>query len=238
MTFTKSFGRLGNLSALLKDNRVPTLLKPHLSRLLAIIEPVQFVSKTTSSLPSEQAIESTLYRQLIKHLNNQTVDNCAWTSAANWTFLSSREKQVCAPVRASAKFLSNVTYKDINFSTFSHSKNDSVIQVNSGPGGAMSFGRIVSIFVHRRLLVGQKLPVDDTWVVVQYFPPIPPSNPNCFLALGEPDLQAYLRLDALAEPTIIHINQIVSHCAWIEYKAREITRQLEMPTIALVSVDR
>lgn len=238
MTFTRSFGRLGNLAALLKDKRVPALLQPYLKRLLSIIEPILFVAKTTSSIPSNEAIDFKIYRQLIKYMNSQSLNDCAWTSATDWTFLTSWEKKICAPVRASAKFLSNVTHKSVSFATFSHSKNNSVVQVNLGPDGTISFGTIQSIFIHRRLPVGQKVPIDDTWIVIQYFLPVPPSKPNCFLALKEPDVQAYLRLDSLSEPSIIHINQIVSHCAWIEYKAGEINPGLDMPTIGLISVDR
>lgn len=238
ITFTKSFGRLGNLAALLKDQRVPALLQPYLTRLLSIIEPIPFVAHTASSLPSDQAIEAKIYRQLIKHMNSQSLDNSAWISAADWTFMSLEEKRVCAPVRASAKFISTVKHKEVTFSTFSHSKNDSVVQVNSGINSTMSFGRIVSIFIHRRLPAGLKKPIDDTWVVIQHFLPVPPSKPNCFLALNEPDLQAHLRLNMFSEPSIHHINHIVSHCAWVEYRAREITHQLDMPTVGLVSVDR
>lgn len=238
ITFTRSFGRLGNLSALLKDKRVPNLLQPYLSRVLSIIEPIPFVAKTVSSSQSDQALDSKIYKQLIKYLNAQCLDDCAWISATDWTFLSSTDKKVCAPVRASARFLSYVTYKEVNFSTFSRNKNDSVVQVKSNIGGNFSFGRILSIFVHRRLPVGQKIPIDDTWVILQHFLPVPPSKPNCFLALGEPDLQAHLRLNMLGEPCIIHLNQIVSHCAWIEYQSCEITHQLDMPTVGLISVDR
>lgn len=202
-----------------------------------MINPIPFVAKTISSSPSVGPIDPKIYKQLIKHLNTQFADNCAWISALDWTFLNSREKKVCAPVRASAKFVKHITHKEVTFSIFSRSKNDSVVQVDLGPNGAMSYGRIISIFTHRRIPVGKKDPVDDTWVVFQPFLPVPPSKPNCFLALDEPDLQAYLRLNILSEPSIIHINQIVSHCAWIEYKAGEITCQLDMPTVALISVD-
>lgn len=236
MTFTRSFGRLGNLAALLKDKRVPMLLQPYLSKLLAIIDPIPFVAKTISSSPSLQPIEPKIYKQLITHLNTHCVDQCAWISAVDYTFLSSNDKKVCSPVRASAKFLSHIAHKEVNFSIFSRSKNDSVVQVDVN--GAMLFGRVISIFIHRRLPVGKKGSVDDTWVVFLSFLPVPPSKPNCFLALNEPDLQAHLRLNILSEPTIIHISQIVSHCAWIEYKPGEITHDLNMPTVALMSVDR
>lgn len=238
ITYTRTFGRLGNLAALLKDNRVPTLIQPYLSRLISIIEPTPFVAKTFSSLPSEQPIDSKIYTQLIKHMNAKSLDNCAWISATDWTFLNTAEKGVCAPVRASGKMISHVSHKNVTFSTFSHNKNDSVVQVALDSNGSYSFGRITSIFVHRRLPVGQKNPIDDTWVVLQKFRPLPPSKPNCFLALGEPDLQAYLRLNMLEEPSLVHLSQIVSHCAWIEFKPKEITDGLNMPTIGLVSVDR
>lgn len=238
ITFMKGFNRAGNLAARLKGKRVPTALKPYLPQLSSIIEPMPHVLKTTSSLDVNQAIESDIYRQLIDHMNRKRLNECSWKSAAEWTFLPEDEKAVTAPVTGTARFLPRVVHKDVAFTTFKTSKADSIVQVKSHLDNSLSFGKIGSIFVHRRIPTGSLTTIQDTWVSVEFFEPVPPTKPNCFLRLNEPDVQVHLRLTTTKPPSLVHINQITSHCAWIQYQSKEITPQLDIPTIALVSLDR
>ncbi|EGF98185.1 uncharacterized protein MELLADRAFT_69491 [Melampsora larici-populina 98AG31] len=238
ITFMKGFSRAGNLAALLKGKRVPTALNPYLPQLCSLFEPIPYVPKTTSSSDQKKAIDADIYKQMIEHMNRERLNECAWKSASEWNFLPENEKRVTAPVSDSARFVKRYVHKGVNFTTFETSKANSVVQVRSQVNNMMSFGKINSIFVHRRTPIGSLSSLDDTWVSVELFQPVPPSKPNCFLRLDEPDVQAHLRITTTAAPSLIHISQIVSHCAWIEYQSKEITPLLDLPSIALVSLDR
>ncbi|EGG04106.1 uncharacterized protein MELLADRAFT_65131 [Melampsora larici-populina 98AG31] len=236
ITFIKTFCRAGNLSSLLRDARLPEAILPYRSQLLSIIDPEPFVAQTFPQPDRRSPIEVEVFQQLVHRLNSQKVNNRRWIPSTEWCLLSKEGAASYSPVASSAIFVPRITREGVIYSTVSDNPGNSVVQTQQG--GTTSFGQILSIFHHRRIPVVEGPPISDTWISIREFPPIPMSQPNPFRTLAKPDMQTYLRLDISRPPSLIHIDEIVAHCGWMTYEPEEVTDQLKLKTIALVSLDR
>lgn len=104
-------------------------------------------------------------------------------------------------------------------------------------GKLVSFGQILSIFVHRCC----KSPTDtimETWLHVQSFPPIPSKLHEPFETIQEPNVKAYLCMWQPTKDQVVELSEVIAHCAWLMYKPKEVNLSLNLPTVALLSMER
>ncbi|KAH9823451.1 hypothetical protein DFH28DRAFT_880873 [Melampsora americana] len=206
-----------------------------LSRINALLPQIHIPTWIARPCP---VLGKKIFQQLVQRLNSQRVDNRMWIASTEWCLLSSAESDGYSPVVSSAQHVPRITREGLIFSTASDNLDNSIVHIRSLQGNTVSFGQIIKIFHHRRVPVQGRPPVTDTWMTIKTFPPIPMSKLNPFRTLDHSDMQAHLRLDVPQSPTLVHIDEIVAHCGWISYGSGEVTPQLKMKTIALVSLDR
>lgn len=236
ITFLKTFCCAGNLSALLQDLKLPEALRPYMSRLKEIFEqPVKNQKPLSNS--NMEPLSPDILRLLIKRLNTQALEDCVWVTPARWSAFSKESAFGCAPVTAQANFYNNVTHLEVSFSTFRATQKDSFIMFKSDSTGVSSFGRIHSIFVHRRSPEANKNIV-DTWLNVQAFCKLQPGQYNPFSRINEPNMQVELRQWDDPESVLVRLDEVVAHCAWMIYKPGDIHKSVKVSTVAMVSMDR
>lgn len=233
----KNFCRSGNLSSLLQDEKLPDPLKPYATRLKSLYEPAVHVPKRLSNsklLP----LDDRILIMLVKRLNNQNSDKCQWLTPEKWAFLSKIDAIGCAPVAPRAFFYKRIRHMDVYFSTFTANPDDCFISFKSSVDKTISFGRIFSIFIHRRCPTPSEN-LFDTWLQVQKFPLIP-TQLNKFnpWADSDDDLQAYLRSWGPTEDCLVKLEEVVAHCSWVMYRPHEVHREIGIPTVALQSMER
>lgn len=237
ITFMKSYCGLGNFSLLLRDERLPPLLQPYIRELRSIIDPQPFRNKTFPS-SDPRPLEKELYQQLINRLNADFANDCVWISSSEWSLLPSVVAATRAPVQSHARYVHRVTHNNVTFATYDDNPANSVVQLRCNAPGTVLFGRITSIFLHQRRPLDMDSMVVETWLSVELLPPVPASYPNPFVRLAQPDVQAFLRFNKPTPPQLFNITQVDCHCAWLIYEAGQVNAHLDIPTIALVSLDR
>lgn len=238
MTFLQNYCRAGNISALMNDNKLPEVLEPYKTRLEALYNPPSQKSKPLSN-STRQALDKHVLNLLIKRLNEENTEKCTWMLPQHWCLLSKNESKGSAPLPAHAHFSKEVMHRDIQYSTFTQSPKNSFIIFKSwsGDNEVTEFGRIFSIFTHRRAPKPSENHF-DTWIYVQRFPHLPPGSYNPFSKLQADDVQFNIRAWGPTEDRIIKIDEVISHCAWMMYRPGEIHKELQVPTVALVSLER
>lgn len=235
MTFTKSFCRAGNLAGILEDEKLPEALHPYISRLKGLYEPSPKLRRQVSNSKME-SLDPVILKSLTKRLNKQRQDDCIWVMPEKWALMSKESSLGFSPVAAQGIFYNQVSHLDVNFSTFKASRKDSFIIFNSLQGETC-FGRIHSIFTHRRSPEPNKS-TKDTWLCVQAFRPLSPSQYNPFSRIDAPDVQVEIRLWEKPESVLVRLDEVVAHCAWMMYKPGLIHKSLNVSTVALVSMER
>lgn len=174
---------------------------------------------------------------ITRYLNSKKSDGCTWVLPEEWCKKKSEEWVGSAPIAPRGFFYKQIEHMDVSFSTFTVNPNNIFITFKCGSDGKPMFGRIYSICVHRRSpKTSQNL--WDTWVQVQRFPPLPPGVYNPMSQVNVSDVQAHLYAWGPTEDCIIRLSEVVAHCAWIMYKPLELHKQLNIPTVALVSMER
>lgn len=171
-------------------------------------------------------------------LNETQSENTRWIASDKWCRLSLEDSQLYSPVVSHANFHKNFRHRDVIFSTFEESPQNSIVHVVEHSSGESLFGKITSIFTHQRNPgLGQPL-VSETWASVQFFPRLSQDDFNPFAQIQEPEMQAHLLLYKRTKPRLIHISEVIAHCTWIILYAGEIHPQLNKKTIAVTSQDR
>lgn len=235
MTFTKSFCRAGNLAGILEDEKLPEALHPYISRLKGLYEPSPKLRRQVSNSKME-SLDPVILKSLTKRLNKQRQDDCIWVMPEKWALMSKESSLGFSPVAAQGIFYNQVSHLDVNFSTFKASRKDSFVIFKSLQGDTC-FGRIYSIFTHRRIPEPNKIK-KDTWLCVQAFRPLSPSQYNPFSRIDAPDVQVEIRLWEKPESVLVRLDEVVAHCAWMMYKPGLIHKSLNVSTVALVSMER
>jgi hypothetical protein len=162
-------------------------------------------------------------------------DDCTYIEADKWH--PKDKEQKIAPVNARVQDLSSFYLaNDLTYSTYTTSPKNSVIEFRV-TSGKTAFGRIARIFKHRRVTHDEKA-CFDTWFVIDRFPELQPNFLNPFAKLSKYHLKTALRYFTSKNSQLIHASEIVCHCAWIHYKADEISPALPQDTIALISLSR
>lgn len=237
ITFLIGFCQSGNLVALLQDeSKLPPLIRPYAQQLRAIFDPRPSVPRKNTSIDSH-ILDKDVITQLVDHLNGNDSNN-TWLASDAWSFLSAEEKEHHSPVTSHATLHKSFEHCGVTFSTFEQEPKNSVVHVVEGSTKAVSFGKIVSIFTHKRISTSSIGALSDTWFCVEPFAQVPRNKPDPFLKLGEPDIQAHLRLARTSKAQVRNLDEIKAHCAWIEYAPHEIADQLNMKTVALISLER
>lgn len=236
MTFLINYCRAGNLSALLKDDTIPDALQGYAERLASLQKPSKPKEKRTSN-SKFQHMDNIVLNMLVNYLNCQEDESCRWMVPDKWSLLSKSEAVGVSPVTSQATFYHQVEHQGVLYSTFTANQNNSLVVLKPDSKGDLSFGRIFSIFNHRRSLISGKH-YFDTWVHIQSFPNLPAKAFNPFDQIKSPNVQAHLRLWGPTEDRLVKINEISAHCAWIMYKPGEIHESIKFRTIALVCMNR
>lgn len=176
---------------------------------------------------------------LVKQLNEQHIEECIWVTPENFALLSETDGLGYGVVPPRGILQKRVDHKGVSFSQFSESQIDSFIMFNSRSTGTHCFGRITTIFVHRRTPEPSNN-IIDTWLLVQAFTslPAPLQEYNPFSRIAMPAIQASLQLWHPTQNVIIRLDEVVAHCAWIMYKPGELHKKLNSPTVALICMDR
>lgn len=234
--------RSANLSALLHEDRLPDLLKPYLGSLKNLLYPKPFVPKTTKHFDDVfQPLSSQLHADLVDRLNTEHAEDHLWIASDDWCDLSEEDSKRYSPVASQATFHGRIQHHGVSFATFTENPNNSVVHVKLARSGTVLFGRITSLFTHqRKTSLGIGCPKIDTWASVQYFSPVPPRHYNPFSEFSQSQsaMQVHLRLYDPGLPQLIRLEEIVCHCAWLVYEPCEIHEELNLSSIALVSLDR
>ncbi|POW23017.1 hypothetical protein PSHT_00629 [Puccinia striiformis] len=241
ITFLNNFCRLGNLRVLLNSDRLPDQLRPFIAQLRTCSDPVpRCIPKSVDPRRQKQLLSSKIFPQLITQINSikSVNDNCTYVASSEWKRTDKLKKT--APVNRRVEFLQSVHVEpNLTYASYAVSHNNSIIQFRATSSRvATCFGRIDQIFKHKKRVTLEKQTRTDVWLVVSQFRPIPPDIPHPFTSLVTYDLQLDLCYLKTHEPRVIHIEDVIAHCAWIHYRAKEISTAFDQDCIALVSLDR
>lgn len=157
-----------------------------------------------------------------------------------WCLLSKEASMFSAVVPAQAHVFKQFVHNDVAYSTFTQSPKNSFIIFRSRSTDneeVTEFGRIFSIFTHRRASKPSQN-ILDTWLHVHCFPDLPSASYNPFKELETQDVEFHIRAWGPTDDRIISINDVVAHCAWMMYRPGEIHKDLKVPTVALISMER
>ncbi|KAI7939845.1 hypothetical protein MJO29_014581 [Puccinia striiformis f. sp. tritici] len=240
ITFLNNFCRLGNLRVLLNSDRLPDQLRPFIAQLRTCSDPVpRCIPKSVDPCRQKQLLSSKIFPQLITQINSikSVNDNCTYVASSEWKRTDKLKKT--APVNRRVEFLQSVHVEpNLTYASYAVSHNNLIIQFRATSSRvATCFGRIDQIFKHKRVTL-EKQTRTDVWLVVSQFRPIPPDIPHPFTSLVMYDLQLDLCYLKTHEPPVIHIEDVITHCAWIHYRAKEISTAFDQDCITLVSLDR
>lgn len=227
------FCQAGNLKAILENDSLPAALKPYISRIQALYKPAP--SPTKQSISKLLPINRDVLDLLVTFLNEINDQYFKWTLPEKWCLLSRIEAKGFAPVTAQAIFHHRIKHQGVTFSTFSTNQDTSIIMFKASKSST-NFGKITSIFEHRRTLKSLQ-EIVDTWVCVEMFPCLP-KTADTFSRLNFPDVQAHVRIWNPTKLTLIKLDQIVCHCGWMVYDGMKISPRCKSPTIGLISINR
>lgn len=216
--------------------KLPQALSPYIAQLKALYEPLT-TSQQHASNSKMESLNPNILDSLTKRLNRQRKEQCTWVMPDIWSMMSKKSSLGYAPVASRVIFYHHIPHLDVNFSAFQASRKDSFIVFKSLNQDKKQFGRIHSIFTHRRSPEPGKF-INDTWVCVQVFQPLLSSHYNPFSRVAAPDVQVELRLWDGPETSLILLDEVVAHCAWIMYGPKSIHKDLNVSTVAMVSLER
>jgi hypothetical protein len=185
------------------------------------------------------SVDNNVLKLLIGRLNEEAGESCQWMTPEELCLLSEYEAAGILPVQPWAFFHKRITHMDVSFSTFLESQKDSFVAFRIGAASKISYGRIFSIFTHSRLSKDKKR-YSQTWVHVQCFPEVPSrlKKYDPFHLIKAPDAQIHLRAWGPTKDTLVKLEEIIAHCVWMMYRPGLIHKNLDIPTVALVSTDR
>lgn len=185
------------------------------------------------------SIDNHVLEMLIARLNQQRGAVCQWMIPEDFCILSDEKAVGACPLHPRGIFHKQIEYNGVSYSTFSTSQKDSFITFKYSQSNQIGFGRMFSIFTHsRRANKSQNL--SQTWLQVHSFTKVPArlKKFNPYDLVDAPNIQACLRAWAPTQDYMVKLEEIIAHCAWIMHKPGMIHKQLDIPTVALVSTER
>jgi hypothetical protein len=185
-----------------------------------------------------QPVRADILKKLGERLNNED-QQYQWMVPDELCLLSEDDALGYESLQPQAFFYKRIMHNSVSYASFSNSQNDSFIEFKIGTTGVHAYGRIFSIFIHRRSPTRSEN-IFDTWLHVQRFPQIPTSLEkfNPFRHTKGFHTQTCLRAWGPTEDCIVRLDEIVAHCSWVMFKAGEINSQLKIATVGLVSMAR
>lgn len=227
------------MSALLRDHKLPELLKPYMKRLEALYNEKDDLQPRKNSNSNFITINDKVLNMLITRLNEEPGETRVWMSPEAFCLLSEDEAVGKSPVQAWGFFHKRVTHLEVGFSTFSSSQKDSFVAFRLGSTKKMGFGRIFSIFTHSTSSRGS-LRNSQVWLQVQQFPEIPEKMEQFdpYRLVKTPEAQVFLCAWGPTKDCVTKLQEVVAHCTWMMYRPGLIHKKLDIPTVALVVNDR
>ncbi|EGG12644.1 uncharacterized protein MELLADRAFT_86839 [Melampsora larici-populina 98AG31] len=211
ITFLKQFCRASNLSALIEDDKLPEALEQYSVRLQALYkQPAPRANRPSHSKMSP--LSDVVLDLLVAYLNDTEGERCIWIRPDKWASLSKSDSLAYAPVPAQGQFYKRINYNDGFVSTFTDNPDNSCIYFKN-TDGRDSFGRVFSIFSHLRAAVKSES-ISDVWL-------------HCALRMWSP-----------TENKVIKLKEVIAQCTWIMYKAGEMNKDVEVPTIGMIILKR
>ncbi|KNZ59587.1 uncharacterized protein VP01_169g6 [Puccinia sorghi] len=157
----------------------------------------------------EGSLDDQILEALIHKMNRSfPIEDKAWIASHEYSCKEVTDRVNYAPVNSRVIFLKDYSIGNQVYST-----------------SWSSFGRIESIFRHSRLKPHDKV-LKDVFFTIKPLSTIPPVTSNAFRKLAAFEMQVSLWIE------------ILTHCAWIEFEPREISKDIEFGTIAVVMLDR
>lgn len=222
--------------ALIEDGKIPDSLGQYSSRIQALYKQPSSRPKRLSNSNNSPLSDEVLC-MLVEYLNNSTEEECIWIRPDHWAALDKSDLIAYAPVPARGQFYKRYKYKDGLVSTFTDNPDNSIIYFKNADGTNNLFGRVFSIFSHLRA-PAQSKKTTDIWIHVQSFPLLPREHSNPFDSDDNVELKCALRMWGPTENKLIKLNDIIAQCSWIMYKAGEMKKNVDIPTIGMIILDR
>lgn len=230
-----NFCRAGNLKALLKSQKMPASLEPLLPQLQALNTPMPAATQIPSTKTRRSTIDGLLFEQLVDRLNELFPEpGCKWIASDKWAQKKKSEAKTFLPVNSSINNCACHLVDNLLYSTFKSNPSNSCIALWANLKAA--FGIIDQIFQH--LFSADHKTRTHTWFVLKPLNPLPHTDFNPFAYLSKYHMQTSLKVLDKTVRHIIHSDEIMSHCAWLEYGPREVSPKITTTSMALVSLDR
>ncbi|KAI7963798.1 hypothetical protein MJO29_004225 [Puccinia striiformis f. sp. tritici] len=135
------------------------------------------------------------------------------------------------------RFVKNHHIADVIYSVHDVNQNNSIVALK--PGLQAAYGQLLKIFQNSRCLPDSKIET-DVFCLIKSLMLVAPGHTHPHSQLSDKyDMRVSLCMSKTEEtPILFHESEILCHCAWIRYSPGELTDQINIKTIALVSLDR
>ncbi|MBW0478120.1 hypothetical protein O181_017835 [Austropuccinia psidii MF-1] len=227
----KSFARKGNLHALLDSQVLPEASKPFLSTLKGLSTP--FASAEHSSRASKShSLDSRLLKALIERLNILfPQEPLTWISTDKWCKKCPQEATRFLPVTSTIIGYNNYSINEATYSSCHQNPSNSIVALKGN--APCHVGIISQIFKHVCHLQDKSI-CSDMWLVITPLVSLPNSIANPFAHLNTYCLGLSLRVSDDKQQYVIHVDEVLAHCAWLKYKPHEVSNHLPFETYAVV----
>jgi hypothetical protein len=228
-----NFGRITNLRALLASRNFPESFEPYIRHIRALYDPVAFTPQN-KTYQRQSLLDQDVLNQLVGRLNGLfPLEGGKWVTSDRF---SNSTSTICAPVNSFVQIFPSIKHGDGIFSDMKTNDENCVIELK--PNLQAKYGMIKSIFTHSRRPPGAPGTVTDTWLVIHPLTPVPATH-NPFNQLKQYDaIGTSLRRLEDSQVHVVHLEEIEASCAWIKYKAGELSAEMPFDTIGLVSLSR
>lgn len=233
--YLKNFGRVANLRALLQDGDFSPSLKPCIDQIRSLYKPISF-TPTTKTKHNTTSLEPATFEKLLTRLNECfPMEDGKWLASNKWEKLQGSEAKKSFPVNARVNDLPQVRIGDVVYSTFKQNENNCVVALK--PQVKVSYALIRQIFDHSQSSSPGAPTSTTTWVVIHPLVPIASAyNPYKYTAAHSIGLS--LRKIDTSQTSVVALDEILTHCAWMRYKPGQLNKKITEETIALVCLDR
>ncbi|MBW0473531.1 hypothetical protein O181_013246 [Austropuccinia psidii MF-1] len=237
ITFLINFCRAGNLQALMSQHeKFPASLRPFIHQLQALHDPLpvkpKFIPKGRVSF-----LDSPTLNLLIKRINElfPAGDNSSWTASKDWAKKTHSNASNFLSISSNIENLATYSVDEHVYATSKTNPSNSIVKLKNHSN--LEYGVIEKIFKHTRTLPNQESKT-DVWLKVHPLIKNDLLKKSPFSNLEDYNLQLELRTLDREMTYVIHIDDIVGHCAWIKYRPSEIRQEIVIDCIALVSLER
>ncbi|KAG2102169.1 hypothetical protein BD769DRAFT_1367629, partial [Suillus cothurnatus] len=245
-TFMTTYCMGSNLHGLLSSDKVPSVLAALLPFIKSAID-----SDTRGSLMSDLAVfgaqvepavvfiekqqkllSTDAYAALLTRVTSDPDLHYGISFAAHNSGLLRRKQRILSPF---AQMLPSITSRGIRFTPFSRHAGDSqVLYRSSHLQGRLAMGRIVEIFVHRRI-IGAHAHRDQAFALVKQFGSLAPEDKKHDVFHRFKHLRISIVRTATSDlPEAVPMQDIVAHFAACPFKDDNIST----PCMAVVPLDR